>query len=55
MSVLFHFRVENPWFRVGNTDKVGDVTINGATVTAKQAYEAVEAEVGRIRVLYEIR
>ncbi len=22
MSVNFHFRVENPWFRVGNKDKV---------------------------------
>jgi hypothetical protein len=33
----------------------GNITINGATVSATQVYEAIEAEVGRIRVLYEIR
>lgn len=29
--------------------------LKGATIGAKQVYEAIEGEVGRIRVLYEIR
>ncbi len=33
----------------------GNLTLQGATVGAAKVYEAVEAEVGRIRVLYEIR
>jgi hypothetical protein len=35
--------------------QVGTVVIDGKQASAKQVYEAIEKEVGRIRVLYEIR
>jgi hypothetical protein len=40
---------------VGNEEKIGKIELKGNQVSAKQIYEAVEKEVGRIRVLYEIR
>jgi hypothetical protein len=54
-GVTLKYRIENPWFRVGNSDKVGTIVLEGKQSTAKQVFEAVEKEVGRIRVVYEIR
>ncbi len=34
---------------------VGTIVLKGKQAGAKEVYEAVEKEVGRIRVLYEIR
>lgn len=40
---------------VANDDKIGKLVIGGQQVSAKQIYESIEKEVGRIRVVYEIR
>ena len=50
----FRFRIENPWFRVGNSDKVGKFSLPAPAGPAA-VLEALEREVGRVRVAYEIR